>query len=1022
MSTGPKVPVSGESPSVFSLTGAGAGSKNIIRGKVRAEILNSDPSDKAGITTSNGGKLSLTATDKSKIVADGGAAALALSLSSTGEFINLGFAVSVAINEITTDTIARLENSSVQIAGDLSVQAIAQPTIDALSIGGALTNGASFSGAGSGNTIKNDTQAYIAGGTGVSPAQAILVDGKATVSASDKSTIIADAGGISIALNIFSNTGDKLSGSVGVAAALNKIENRLKATISDTTMQSKDLTVSAVSESRIEALTLAGAGAISIADGAIFSFSGAGAGSKNSVTNTVVAALTDSQAANGTTSITTAVGSITVSANDTSIIKANAGGIAFTFGLGQAGSNINFSFGISLGLNDIRNTVRGYIQDANATAAGSVVVEAISASTIECLTIAGAGAIGLRPSGNGSFGFQMAGAGTGSGNTIDGTTEAFVAGTAVVNTSSGNSLKIEARDTSTIVAKAIAGSLSLQLDSGGTLAIGASIADNRIDSDVLAYVDAAAVSSTGSLSITATSNVSIEAVTVAAAISATVNPGQGVSLSGSGAGARSLNTITNTTEASARGGARVSTLTANDITIEARDTSTIRADSGGGSLAVSAQPTGFSGAFGISAALSTNTIRNETRAYIDGATTQISSGRDLFVNSTSQSRINAISVSVAGAVALTNPLAGFSLAMAGAGAQSLNTVDNTITSFTDRNASLLANRDLKLSADDDARIRSDVPAVSFVVSLGVGLSTSGTYSENKVDNEVSAFFGVGEVQSTLGDVSAIAISNAKVEAFSTAISLNISIGASGQGGKTTSEINGWTKAYAGPGARITATQGDVNLHAESTAFSNAEAKGGGLGLISVTGLEADSKITASTQAFTSGIMTISAGGLSISAKAFGKEGVTQRTAQSKVTAGTVAIVGGGGGKATSTVSGPVEAFIGDFAQISINRRPTSTGAVDVSADSDSKALADSPGGSGGGVTVTALTAEATTSGNTRAYVGRTGLLAQSMNVQATAKNWADAHILVANIASSAVEVVKPRRNNWPIPKLPFETA
>ncbi len=988
---------SGGSGSVLNIAGAGAGSKNVIHGSAIASIIDTNPINARGIITRNAGNIQITATDTSKITADGGAVALALSLSSSGNFVNLGFAISVGINEVTTNVEASVVGSTVQSDGDLLLTASSDATIDTLTIGGALTNGGSFSGAGSGNTIRNTTKAVIRGVGATNSNPAILAKGAVGVLALDTSLVKADAGGFGIVLNVFSSGGDSLSGSIGIGAAVNDIENQLIATILDTTVTGKDVSVSSTSTAEILAFTIAGAGAVNISDGSAFSFNGAGAGSGNKISNKVEASIQDLIPNNGPTTVKAVSGGVTIASSDKSHIKADAGAVAFALGISQGSSNINLSVGVSIAINDITNTVQSFVSSATVDSVAAVSVSAKSESSIEALTIAGAGSLGLRPGGSSGFGLQFAGAGTGSGNTIDGTTQAYVSSAAIIRSASGKNVRVLAEDISTIKSTAISGSVSAQLDSGGSAAIGAAIAKNVIDSDVLAYVDSATVNSGSEVVVSATSKSVVDAITVAVAVSININPGSGVSLSGSGAGAQSTNTITNTIEASIRNGTSVTTLGSNAVVLTAVDDSKIKADSGGGSLAVSAQPSGFSGAFGVSAALSFNTIQNSILAYVDGASTQISSSGDVLISADSKSQMNALSVSVAGAIAIANPASGFSLAMVGAGAQSNNKVENTIAAYIDNRAAVTASRNIVIKATDDSKIKADVPAISFVISIGVGLSTSVTLSENTINNKVDAYIGNSNVTSTTGDIALKAETNGKVESFATAISLNISIGGSGQGGKTTSEIIGHTEAYVKPGALLTAREGDVSIDAIATAYTNAEAKGGGLGLLSITALLAESTISADTKAFINGPSTVNAGGLEINAHAFGKDGVSARTALSKVVAGTVAIVGGGGGNATSLVSGPVEAFIGNFTAVNINRRPNSTGAIEVMADSKSKAAADSPGGSGGGITVTALLANATTSGATKAYVGRAGLLANSISILSNADNWADAHLLVANV-------------------------
>ncbi len=989
---------SGGTGSVLNLAGAGAGAKNSITGKTHAFIIDTDPTSAAGIVTRNGGNVSVDAIDKSRITSDGGAFAVAMSFSVTGSYTNLGFGISVAINDISSNVQAYVKGTSIDSDGAILVHAVSDAVIDALTIGGALTSGASFSGAGSGNTTRNVTKAFIEGGTGVINAPAIHADDEIAVKATDTSRIIADAGGVGVVINIATVSGDEVqSGSVGIGAAVNNIENTIQAIILDTSVTGATVTVLAESTANIQVLSIGGAGSANVAAGSAFSFNGAGAGSGNKISNTVTASIDDQNDIDGDTLVRSTAGQISVGAVDNSQIKADAGAVAFALGISQGNSNINLSVGVSVAINDVKNKLEATIKDAEVKAFGSVDVSAQSTSTIKALTIAGAGSLGLQPILGSGFGLQFAGAGAGSGNTIDGSTIAYIAEKAKVETGTASSVSIRAIDQSTIDAIAVAGSVSAQLGQGASIAIAAAISKNLIDSDVLAYVDDASVHAAGSVEVLASSKAGILAKTVGVAMSLNIGVASTVSIAGSGAGAQSTNTLTNTIEASLRNGSKISTQGVGDVRLQASDESTIDADSGGGSLAVSASPQAFSGAFGVSAGLSYNTVKNSILAYVDGATTEVSSADQIIITANSRAIVDALAVSVAGTVAIVNPLAGFSLAMVGAGAESNNTIDNHIAAYIATTKNVTAVGDIDLDAIDDAKIRAEVPAVSFAISLGVGLSTSVTLSNNTIGNKVEAYISGGKVVSTGGDVAINAQSNGKVESFATAVSLNISIGGSGQGGKAVSRISGHTLAYLDKLARVEANSGDVLIVSSSTAYTNAENKGGGLGLLSITDLIAESTISAPTKAYLDGA-EIASGGLKVSANAFGKDGVTARTAKSKVVPGTVAIVGGGGGHATSTVSGDVESYIRGASTVNVNQRIGTTGAIDILADSISLADADAPGGSGGGITVTALLADATTSGATRAFVHGSFLSADNVSILSIANNSVNAHLLVANVS------------------------
>src|SRR5262249_18522069 len=98
-------------------------------------------------------------------------------------------------------------------------------------------------------------------------------------------------GGVAVAFNLAEGGGQQtLTGSFGVAASVNSITDTTRAFIADSAVQAGGaLAVHAVSTAVIDALTLGGTVAATVGQTSTFTFDGAGAGSGNTVHDTVEA-------------------------------------------------------------------------------------------------------------------------------------------------------------------------------------------------------------------------------------------------------------------------------------------------------------------------------------------------------------------------------------------------------------------------------------------------------------------------------------------------------------------------------------------------------------------------------------------------------------------------------------------------------------------------------------------------------------------------------------------------------------
>ncbi len=971
----------------LNLTGAGAGSKNAISGVTLARTINTDiiagsPLGAAPVNHFIG----VEAIDLSNIQADAGAVALALALSTLKSSYNLSFALSVGLNDIFRQTQARVDGASNMTARDLRVLARSLAYIDTLTIGGNLSGGSNsgaFSGAGSGNKLTLITSAFV--DRVQNETSQLTLTGDFFVLAEHKPTIVADAGGFAIALSLSSQSGVTGTGSVGIGAAENTITSTVQALVvgAQLLVKAGNVLVSAESSPSISALTMGGVGAGSISNSTAFTIAGAGAGSRNTITSHVNAEIFDTNP--GVYRAT----NISVLTKDNSIIVANSGAIALLFTLPKE-TNINVSVGISLAINSITATTLTTVDRSSLQADNGLIVSADSQGTITALTIAGALA-GALTTGTSSSGITFSGAGTGSGNNITSLTQAKIDRSSNLLATTGR-IDVSATNSSTIDAKAIAGSLAFQSSSGGSVSIGVAIAENKIARDVRALINNSVVTAQAGLSLTSQATAVIRALTVGVAASVTVNNGQGtLAVAAAGAGAQSRNTINGTLETAILSGSNVRTNTG-DLRVQTLDTSSIFGDAGGGTFSASASTEGGSLAFSISAGIAENTIAQTILARIENVSTQVAAGGRLDVIASSQATIDSRAASVAGSVAIVNPKDGLAIGLAGAGASATNTITNTILATISDRATSSAGGTVSVRALDSASIIAIVPAVSITFAIGIGFSISVTLATNTVGNTVDATISNATVTSTSGGVILEAQAAATTEAFATPLTAAISVGGAGGGGDAKSIIGGRTRADMGVLSKVTAPNGEVRVSAVTTASARAETKGGGAALVNINAMFATATIDTITLARIDRDAQVTAGSLNV--VTYGLDANDPALSSREVNAilkvgGVSYLAGGSGGLSTAKITGSVTATISPGAVINV------IGAALIDAKSRSLVNSSAEGGGVGQLFIAALIADAINSGGTTARIDSSVTLkAGSLVVRADAIKSTDANILV----------------------------
>ena len=626
---------------------AGSVSVNVILGDTYAYL-------DAGSDVDNATSVSIHAKDTSSIIAVAGAIAYG------GK---AGVGAGVAVNYVGTWSKAYVENSDITIGGTLDVKAENYPDIVSVAAAiGASTGARPMAGAisVSVNIVSADTSALI---RGEKTANGIDATGGILISATDDSAIHVYAGGIALAWGYSSRKEDRGIGTsvtIGVAIAINRIDNDVEALIEDATVDSGgEVELTATSTSTIYSLTIGGSVSVATGEKAGFALAGAGAGSGNKTQNTVTAAIKN---VNSVTTVT-AAGGVSLTATDSSQIMADAGGFAIAVGYGGKDGGAALSVGFSIVDNDIENTTEAYVHDSTVTAGSSVELLAESTAAIEGWSIAGSVAAGVS---NLNSGLAGAGAGAGTYNKVKNKIEAYVTGGSDVTATAGD-VAITARDNRHLftideqsgwiadldngdlpndlrdafetndvtlsdnvtvmvrtegeewlirtrgfrrddtflvrkgpaglevlrptVINTDAGGFALAVSMGGSVAVGASWADNDIQNQVRAYIGYAevpdspqlvSVSAAGEILLSADSAAVIDALTIGVAVAGTgASSSKDPAFALSGAGAAAYNKITNTVEAFVRGEGTFTT-SGGDLRLTATDSSGIIAKAYGG--------------------------------------------------------------------------------------------------------------------------------------------------------------------------------------------------------------------------------------------------------------------------------------------------------------------------------------------------------------------------------------------------------------------------------------------------------
>ncbi|MGO0307869.1 LEPR-XLL domain-containing protein [Endozoicomonas acroporae] len=467
------------------LSGVGADAKNTVKVDIESAVkANADGH------TLLADKLTIDAKDDSDILSTVVGATIAGAYSGTSSTGTLSIGVSLAENEVNTNTKAIIDNvdigSSSRKTGSVSLNASSDAEITATAVSASLSASYSSASGGSvalsgggayaGNTIGGSTEALV-------ESSDLFSNGDVSIKATNKSDI--DSTTVAVSAAVAADSGSGSAGiSIGAAITENTIGTsddrlRVKALLEDSALTiDGDLNIDATNDMTVDAEVGAGSAAVVVStNGSGLAGSGSGVGASNKIYGETLAWIANSRDINA--------GKITVNAINKASITSVAASASLAFGLAPSGGSVSLA-----------------------------VAASVAENTID--SIAGAKATGQN---------------TGRPKFLS------------------ESLAVNATDTSTIDAQVVGVSLGAAVGEsfGGTLTVGAVEATNTVANQIYANVEYLDIQArNGGVTVgsheSTTVNLKAEAASVAIA-------GGKVGVSLAGAGVKGTNTINNSSQA-----------------------------------------------------------------------------------------------------------------------------------------------------------------------------------------------------------------------------------------------------------------------------------------------------------------------------------------------------------------------------------------------------------------------------------------------------------------------------------------
>ena len=709
-----------------------------------------------------------------------------------------------------------------------------------------------------------------------------------------------------------------------------------------------------------------------------------------------------------------------IAATDDSNIFSVAGSLSFSIATGGGrGDATALSAGVAVAINSVTGGTQALADGGRFTwasgATGKMQVLATASPSIQAYSMAGALSVALGTQTGGGIGGALAG--SGSVNKITTDTTAIVR-SSTVTVPGAFELTADARGT---LIKAKGGSIAVAVgvtpaphaSNSGAVALGAAFAINSLGTssdtnDVRAELDGGSVTSRNSTaSVLALSNATIDVLSIGGAGAVGGATGATAFAAALG-GSVTLNQIRANTQARVRNNAVLTS--AGTLALEANDTSSITADSGGFALGVAG---GTGNAVGVAVGLSAakNDISGSVEAVADRATLN-SGNAATSLKAIDQATIKTLTIG--GALAVGGG-GGNGVGVGLAGAGSGNTVARHVTAELCNGSSATAGQAVTLLAKDTSAITANAGGVGVGIGVGgsngVGASLGVAIAINDIGIQVLAQVDASSVQ-TGRSLSLTAEETATIEALAVggAVSAGVGLGGAGvglagAGSDSQNTVHNSVKAVVNNARQVAATGGGVTLSATDVSTITAKGVGAavavggasGVGVAIAVGVsKADNTVTNTVEAHAGG-STITATGGDIAFTADAKSTITSITVGGALTvgAGGAAGVAAGGGAALSTnlVDNTVKAYADGGSVLkatgagdNIRLRAIDTATVNANTVGAAVSIAASPAGGGAlsiGVSIANSTIQsevkATTAGSQLNAAGDVVLDADAVN-------------------------------------------
>ncbi|KPL11372.1 hypothetical protein AMJ85_03690, partial [candidate division BRC1 bacterium SM23_51] len=780
---------------------------------------------------------------------------------------NLGFGITVAINDIDRETSAIIGSIDPAIDAtngtapgiNTNINATGALKVDAKVIGDlwSFTVAAAIAGGGDPPSSSTTGESPVGGEDGKKPKYGIGISANVSINTveDDVNAYIHDAGRIQspsvqlFALNetelyaygaaasaVLPSEGSGSSNSASIAGSFSKnvLTGNTRAFIKgektdpstgETTrlvlMSGDELTLSAARKGKISAIAAGIAVAVERSGNSLLV---AGSVSLNEVDNATASYISGVDDDPDPDNPNAAMGTydVSIQSQDTSSIFALAGSLSIGLGGG------NLGVGFSLGINTIDNHTAACLDNSNLAHAQDLTLSAANSADIRAITASGSLAVGDNN--------QIALSGSVSINTIEGGANACISDAEVT---AGGNVVVRARDASSIQSDGGGVSIGVKAggkDSGGSGALGISLAFNEVTNTTKAFVDDSTVSAAGNVDITAQAKGATDKqhdFNKTAVIGNTIiipdhefetgervvyrNPDTaGQEISGLSYGvAYFVVRIDDNTIRLAKTAVEAVANTPNVIMLDASsagdshrlesDKATIKALALAGGLSAgvsqgSGSGTGISG----TGAGAENTVHNTVEAYIHAPGRTVEAGGNLSVAATDNAVISCdtIGASVSVGVAAGKKGTAFSIGLSLASNEIRNSVQAHIDDST---VTTMGSGFIRIMTDSSADIIATAVAASIAAGFGdkgYALSGGGALAKNVILTRAKAYV-LGSVLQSGGDIVIDAKSDSDIDATIVAASLSAAGGSQTGGGASIGvslarNVIGWETSAPGP--------------------------------------------------------------------------------------------------------------------------------------------------------------------------------------------------------------------------------